>query len=330
MRLATEQDASAPSFGDLLRQRRLDAGLTQEVLADLAGLSKRGISDLERGARTRPQRETVKLLADALELAGPKRALFVAAARQAARAGRHAVVPGEPASFPSASLPTPLDALVGRKQEVAAVATLLRLGDVRLVTLTGPGGVGKTRLALAAASTVRDDYADGVVFVDLAPIRDPALVLPAIAERLSIREASGRRLIERLRDRLEARTLLLLLDNLEQVLEAAPGLADLLAACPGLTILATSRAPLRVSGEHVCGVPPLSLPERAAAVSLACLSESEAVRLLWLARGQPTPGSPSATPTERWWRKSAAASTACRWRSSWRQRGRCSYRRRRC
>ena len=283
--MATEQDPPAPSFGDLLRQRRLEAGLTQEALADRARLSKRGISDLERGARTRPQRETVKLLADALGLAGPKRALFVAAARRATRAGRHVVTPAVPASFPIASLPTPLDALVGREQEVAAVAALLRRGDVRLVTLTGPGGVGKTRLALAAAATVRHDYPDGVIFVDLAPVRDPALVLPAIAERLSIREASGHRLVERLRNRLEARTLLLLLDNLEQVLEAAPGLADLLAACPGLTILATSRAALRVSGEHVYGVPPLSLPERAAAASVERLSESEAVRLFMARAG---------------------------------------------
>src|SRR5215216_710994 len=106
------------------------------------------------------------------------------------------------------ALPTPISSLVGREREVAAAATLLRRGDVRLVTLTGPGGVGKTRLALGAASNVRDGYADGVVFVDLAPIRDPALVLPAIAERLNIREASGRRLVERLRDRLEVRTLL--------------------------------------------------------------------------------------------------------------------------
>ena len=198
------------------------------------------------------------------------------------------------------------------------------------MTLTGPGGVGKTRLALAAASNVRDGYADGVVFVDWPRSAIRRWYLPAIAERLNIREASGRRLLERLRDRLEARTLLLLLDNLEQVLEAAPGLANLLAACPGLTILATSRAPLRVraSTSTVCRLSPCPTRRGRLPGALERIGGGQALR--WLGRGQLTPGSSSATPTERRWQRSAAASTAYRWRSSWQRRGRRSCRRKRC
>ena len=261
MAIEQGEDAASVGFGDLLRQSRLTAGLTQDELAERAGLSKRGISDLERGARTRPQRETVKLLAEALGLAGPTRAVFAAAARRApygrVRSGLAAKEP-----FPEARPPAPLDAFVGREREVAAAAGLLRRGDIRLLTLTGPGGVGKTRLALAVASELRGGFADGIVFVDLAPIRDPALVLPAVAERLGIRDDVGGRLAERLRDRLASRQLLLLLDNVEQVLATAPLLVDLLAVCPGLTVLATSRVPLRVSCEHAYTVPPLALPER--------------------------------------------------------------------
>jgi predicted ATPase/DNA-binding XRE family transcriptional regulator len=282
--MATEPEATPARFGNLLRQHRLAVGLTQEALAEKAGMSKRGISDLERGARSHPQRETIRSLVDALSLSGLKRAAFIASARKP-RHPRRAATATVDDPFVDARPPTPLDALIGREHEVAEIAALLRRDDARLVTLTGPGGVGKTRVALAAAAAIRRDFTHGAAFVDLAPIRDPELVLPTVADRLGVRELGGHRLDERLRDHLAARRCLLLLDNLEHVAEAAPSLVELLSGTPGLTILATSRVPLRVSGEHIYRVLPLSLPERVAAVSWESLGESASVRL-FMARAE--------------------------------------------
>ena len=123
MTMATEPDATPASFGDLLRRRRLALGLTQEELAERTGLSKRGISDLERRARTRPQRETIHLLAEALGLSGPKRASFVAAARRGDGLGRRISLAAAARPFPGATLPMPLDPLIGRERELAAVGS---------------------------------------------------------------------------------------------------------------------------------------------------------------------------------------------------------------
>jgi predicted ATPase/DNA-binding CsgD family transcriptional regulator len=184
-------------------------------------------------------------------------------------ADRGRIHPVDPVPFPErergpVQLPAPLTSFVGREREVAAVVELLRRPGVRLVTLTGPGGVGKTRLALAVAAEAVAAFADGAVFVPLAPIRDPALVLPTVAHALGFRDGGDRPLAARLATALRDRTVLLVLDNLEQVLDAGPQLAELLAGCPGLTVLATSRALLRVSGEHDFPVAPLARTEAVA------------------------------------------------------------------
>jgi non-specific serine/threonine protein kinase len=157
----------------------------------------------------------------------------------------------------AADLPAPLTSLVGREREIVAFVEIVRRPGVRLVTLTGPGGVGKTRLALAMAGELGSEFADGAAFVPLAQIRDPALVVSAIARALGVRESGDGPLLLRLTAALADRDALLILDNLEQVLAAATDVAAMLAACPRLKIVVTSRAVLGISGEHTVVVPPL-------------------------------------------------------------------------
>ena len=158
------------------------------------------------------------------------------------------------------SLPIPSTSLVGRDLEVAAAANSLRRDDVRLLTLTGPPGIGKTRLALAAAAVLHREFVDGVHFVNLAPVSDADLVLPTIAHTMGHRPASVRPLIQELQDYLANRRVLLVLDNFEQVIAAAPAVAELLQAAQGVKILVTSRELLRIAAEHNFPVPPLPLP----------------------------------------------------------------------
>jgi predicted ATPase/DNA-binding CsgD family transcriptional regulator len=176
-------------------------------------------------------------------------------------------------------IPSPLTPLVGREREVATLTGLLCRPDVRLITLTGPGGVGKTRLALEAIRRLESAFADGAIFVPLAAVPEPALVASAIAQSLGVREAGGRPLAETLVSALRGKHLLLVLDNLEHLLDATPLIAQLLVASPRLSVLATSRAVLRLSGEYDVPVPALALPDVETAPTVEEVGAAPAVQL---------------------------------------------------
>jgi predicted ATPase/DNA-binding XRE family transcriptional regulator len=260
------------AFGALLRHHRNSANITQEDLAARAGLTSQAIGLLERGERRRPHRYTVDKLAEALELTGRDLASFETAARRSP-------ILGATAGPSRRDLPAPATPLVGRDHEAVSVLRLLLRGEVRLLTLTGPGGVGKTRLALEVAARSRGAFADGVAFVPLAHLEDPDLVPSALAEAIGIKEVAGRTLRETLEQHLRGKQMLLLIDNFEHLLGAAPLVAELVGTCPELTVLVSSRAPLRLGGEHQFSVPPLPLPEEACPVSAGALERSAAVEL---------------------------------------------------
>jgi predicted ATPase/transcriptional regulator with XRE-family HTH domain len=265
------------SFAALLRAARQRTGLTQAALAERAGISTRAVSDLERGINRAPQRETLHLLATALHLSPAEERRWRAVARQLSRRPQRAAAPPS-AVFATPPLPVPLTTLVGREDEVAALGALL-CGGARLITLTGPGGVGKTRVALAVAAAHRETFAGEVAFVPLAALRDADLVLATIAGTLAIREKPNQPILQTLTAELVGRRMLLVLDNLEQVIDAAPGLAQLLAACPALVLLVTSRAPLHITGEQEFPVSPLGLPDSLHAHSREWIARSAAVTL---------------------------------------------------
>ncbi|HEX8995829.1 MAG TPA: tetratricopeptide repeat protein [Ktedonobacterales bacterium] len=282
-------------FGVMLRRYRLAAGLTQGALAERAGLSERAVNDLERAPHRTPRLETVTLLAAALGLAADDRARLLAAARPSSIAPEPPATPAhsdspvettlatralDPVPLRIAPLPAPPDRFIGREREIAELDTLLRDPDTRLLTLTGPGGIGKTRLALRVAGELADVFPDGVYFVALDTITDPALVLRTVAATLGIRESAFETPAVQLAEALQKRRTLLILDNFEQALSAAIDIERLLAACPLVTALVTSRSLLRLSREHEYVVPPLALPEQASALAPDQLLRYDSIALL--------------------------------------------------
>ena len=271
--MATSEGAS---FGARLRRLREASGLSQEELAHRAGLTPNAVGALERGERRRPYPNTVRALADALNLDDAERARLISSVPTRAR-----LVAAEP------SLPTPPTSLIGRDEDVRSVEALLA-HRARLVTLTGAGGVGKTRLAVEVASRVVEEFPDGVIFVDLAPLGDANLVLPTIARSLGLRETGS--LHEALRAVLAPRHLLLLLDNFEHVLEAAVDIAWLLESSPDITVLVTSRAPLRIRGESEYQVAPLEMPDPGSLPSAESVEDAPAAQLFVRRAREASPG----------------------------------------
>jgi predicted ATPase/transcriptional regulator with XRE-family HTH domain len=268
--LTPEQEQS---FARWLRRFRETAGLTQQELAGRAGLTTNAISDLERGKRRRPHPHTVRSLADALNLSEEERASLVGAVPR--RGGNRPA----PAAGHLSALPTPATPLLGRKHDLRDVVNLLRRSHVRLLTLTGTGGVGKTRLALEAARDATESFAHGVAFVALAALGDPALVLPSVVRALGLTEQQGATPRDVLRTYLRDKRLLLVLDNFEHVSGAAHEVAELLGTCPDLAVMATSRAPLRVRGEQEYLVAPLALPATTRSPSVEQILGSPSGRL---------------------------------------------------
>jgi predicted ATPase/DNA-binding XRE family transcriptional regulator/uncharacterized protein HemY len=252
------------SFGEWLKRRRKAAGLTQEQLALQISCSTSAIKKFEAEQR-RPSAQIVEKLAEIFKIPPNEETVFLRFARgdwQSAPADRVQDVPWRASTVsPRSSLPATATLLIGREQEIARVREYLLNPTIRLVSLIGPPGIGKTRLSLEVGREMLSYFPDGVFFIPLAPLDDPAHVAPAIAQTLGFTEAERKPSVERLKEGIGEKQLLLLLDNLEHVIEhAAPIVSDLLIVCPRLKILATSREALRVTGEWLYPVPVLNVP----------------------------------------------------------------------
>jgi predicted ATPase/transcriptional regulator with XRE-family HTH domain len=255
-----------------LKRLRAAAGLTQEELAGRAGISARTVSDVERGLRTAIHGDTARRLASALGLRDEDRARFDTVAR-----GRVPVA--GPAARPGA-LPVPPTRLLGRSAELASITARLQSPDVRLLTLTGPGGIGKTRLALEGAVKVQALFAGGVFFVSLGELKDASLVAPELAKVIGVVE-TGSELVELLTARLAGKRTLLVLDTFEHLIPAAPLIYSLLLKCPQTTFLITSRSGLRLRGEYEFPVPPLEPPSATRDAQAEDIQRCAATALFW-------------------------------------------------
>ncbi|MCC7370241.1 MAG: tetratricopeptide repeat protein [Chloroflexi bacterium] len=296
----------AATFGALLREHRLAARLTQETLAERSGISPRTIQEVEAGD-VHPRRSTALSLVQALGLSDETRHALMDAVVSRPRQrslvrGQVAERQSEPDFLPlpeppaepvvrepalvalsrptPTNIPWPVSSLLGREADLAAIRTTIVKQHQRLVTLTGVGGSGKTSLAVQVAADLLDAFVDGVWFVELASTADAALVAPSVAGVLGVYEIQGTSLLDTLLGFLRRKRLLLVLDNCEHLIEGCAELARrLLTACPDLSILATSREPLRVAGEQRRPVRPLDVPDPGGSATLAVLGEIASVRL---------------------------------------------------
>ena len=305
------------TFSQWLKQRRKTLGLTQRDLAQQAGCAEVTLRKIEAGD-LRPSALLAASLAKAVRAVDADTPNIVEFAlgtdiehMPAARWSK--------AHRPN-NLPAQLTPLIGREQDLAAVRRRMLSDGARLITLLGPPGVGKTRLALAVAENVMEQFEHGAYSVRLGPISDPDLVASAIIQALGVQISGSNSPALQLRATLEEKHLLLVLDNFEQVIEAAKLVDDLLHRCPWLYVVVTSRQPLRVRGERQFRCHRWPCPPE----STAPLGSRPAMRFairLWLClRTAPRPCSlilPSPTPTLLLWLSCAAGLTDCRWRSSW-------------
>jgi predicted ATPase/transcriptional regulator with XRE-family HTH domain/Tfp pilus assembly protein PilF len=274
-------DTNLP-FGKWLKLRRAALDMNQNQLAKQSGCSIDSVRKIEAGT-LKPSRQLAELMAEPLEIAPEQRQAFVDYARGVTHfAGTEFEARSQAARYSelkNTNLHAPTTSFVGREKEVKAACDLLLEPEVRLVCMTGPGGTGKTRLAQEVAVNLIDSFASGVYLVSLAEVNEPGMVLPAVARTFKLRESAGETLPTLLTAYLKSKRMLLLLDNFEQVARAAPALVELLAECPGLKMLVTSRTRLQVEAERVFPVPPLDMPDPARLPSAERLARYEAVRL---------------------------------------------------